>query len=437
MMSERQSGARVHPLGFLAASVGGLLFGFDTAVISGVTEALRLRFALSPEALGNTVAVALWGTLIGALAFGKPGDRHGSRNVLRFIAVLYAVSAVGCAIAWDVTSFALFRFIGGLAIGGTSVLAPVYVAEIAPPARRGLLVGLFQCNIVLGILLAFVSNAVIGQLGLGEMAWRIKLGVVVLPALVFLGMLMRIPQSPRWLMLKGRTRDAMDAAVRLRLPSDGDWRDARSEGEARLDWSAHRKPILLAIAIGLFNQLSGINAILYYLNDIFAGAGFDSVSADLQAVAVGATNLVATLIAMTMIDRLGRRRLLIAGGIGCALPLLGVAGVYGGMIGVQMLLPFLILFIFAFAMSQGAVIWVYLSEIFPSEVRARGHAIGSSTHWAAAAVISTLFPIVAAHDKVTPFILFAASMLLQAVIVARFFPETRGVRLEDMGSRMH
>lgn len=421
-----------HSRAVVAMSLGGLLFGFDTAVISGVTEALRIEYALSSAGLGAAVSAALWGTLAGALLSGIPGDRWGSLAVLRIIGLFYVLSAIGCALADTLGMFVGFRVLGGLAIGASSVLVPVYIAEISPPGRRGLLVGLFQFNVVMGILVAYFSNYVVAQVAVDDAAWRWKLAVAAAPAAFFLLLLTGLPQSPRWLVAKGRVREAAVAASRLGLPMTTVPDEPGEQG--RLNWRIHSNPIKLAIAIGLFNQLSGINAILYYLNDIFAAAGFDGLSADMQAIAIGVANLVATVVAMAIIDRVGRKPLLIAGGVVTAVALSGVALIYTGIAPAILLLPLLILFIIAFAMSQGAVIWVYLSEIFPTEVRARGQSIGSATHWVANAVLSFAFPLMAGANRALPFWGFAAAMLLQALLVWRFFPETRGRDLDEISA---
>ncbi|HVI99366.1 MAG TPA: sugar porter family MFS transporter [Sphingomonas sp.] len=421
----------------VAASLAGLLFGFDTAVISGVTEALRSEFALSAVGLGTAVSAALVGTLIGALGAGAPGDRFGSRTVLVWIALAYVVSALGSGASWDLASFVAFRFLGGLAIGGSSVLAPVYIAEVSPAKRRGFLVGLFQLNIVIGILVAYVSNFAIGQLAEGDLVWRLKLGIAAAPAALFLVMLLRIPHSPRWLVGKGRHEEAHAAIAQLDMGEPAtlieSFRSVHDEQtEGRLSWARHRKPITLAILVALFNQLSGINAILYYLNDIFAAAGFDRLSADLQAVAIGVANLVATFVGMALIDRAGRKPLLMIGAAGTGVALAGVATIYSTGSGQAFLLPALIGFILFFAISQGAVIWVYLSEIFPTAVRARGQSLGSATHWGMNALLAFGFPVVARMTQAAPFWFFAAAMVVQLVVVWRWFPETRGVGLEEM-----
>ncbi len=420
----------------IAAAVGGLLFGFDTAVMAGVTHQLSIAFALMTVGLGAAVSAALIGTLIGALGAGGPGDRHGSRTMLIWIGVAYAISAIGCALSTSLPMFIAFRLLSGLAIGGSSVLAPVYIAEISPADRRGRLVASFQLSIVIGILAAYVSNALVGLASDGADAWRIKLGVAVLPALLFLAMLLRIPDSPRWLVQVNRIEEARRAIRRLAM-GNADRLIARfaaaraTAGPARLSWQMHRTPILLALAIAAFNQLSGINAILYYLGDIFAMAGFSTLSADLQSVAIGIANLVATLIGMAMIDRVGRRPLLLTGAAGTAIALAGVATIYTTGRGEMLLLPALVGFILFFAVSQGAVIWVYLSEIFPTAVRARGQSLGSAAHWALNALIAFGFPIIAQGSRALPFWVFAAAMLIQFVIVWRYFPETRGLSLED------
>jgi sugar porter (SP) family MFS transporter len=424
----------------IVASLAGLLFGFDTAVIAGVTHALREAFGLSPAALGLAVSAALWGTLLGAIGAGRPGDQFGARTVLRVIGLLYAVSALGCALSWNLTSFIAFRFLTGVAIGASSVLAPVYIAEVAPAPRRGALVGLFQINIVIGILLAYVSNFAVAQLIVGTELWRWKLAMAAIPAFAFLLLLLTIPQSPRWLISKGRiaqavlsfrslgTADPEHAAQEMRQTAQ----HSREETSQRLSFAAHRRPMLLAMGIALFSQLSGINAILYYLGDIFAAAGFSALSSDLQSVVIGLTNLLATMVGMTLIDRLGRRQLLLIGSVGMAVSQAGVAVVMWSNAAQALLLPLLVLFIASFAISMGAVIWVYLSEIFPTAVRSRGQALGSATHWVANAVISAVFPAVAAVSRPAPFAFFAVMMAVQLVLVVRFMPETRGVKLEDM-----
>ena len=428
----------------LVAGLAGLLFGFDTAVIAGVTGDLTRIYALTPSRLGITVSIALWGTLVGALGAGGAGDRFGSRDCLKLLALMYAVSSLGCAFAPDWGSFLVFRVIGGLAIGGSSVLAPVYISEIAPAKRRGVLVGLFQLFIVGGILAAYCSNFAIGGAGLGALEWRMKLLAPAAPALLVLALLQTIPNSPRWLAARGRDGEALAVLKAIGAPEpeaelaqiDAALAEAAATSGLRLSLRVHGRPIFLAVSIALFNQLAGINAILYYLNDIFAAAGFGKVSSDLQSVAIGATNLVFTLIAMTVIDRAGRKPLLLIGSVGMAFCLAAAGLILSGKGPPAALLPVLIGFIACFAFSQGAVIWVYISEVFPSGVRSRGQSLGCATHWAANAVISGAFPLVAAHSRGAPFALFAVMMVVQFFVVLIAYPETRGMRLEDMAKAL-
>ena len=426
------------------AALGGLLFGFDTAVIAGTTRALTREYALSPAALGFTVSSALWGTVLGSVIAGPPSDRYGRRACLRALGVLYVLSAVGCAFAWSWYSLLIFRVLGGLAIGGSSVIGPMYIAEIAPAARRGRLVGMFQFNVVLGILLAYLSNYLVAQAGFGAAEWRWKFGVAAVPAAAFFLALFGIPQSPRWLARVGRLAEARDVLVRIGEPdADGELREIDqtigADGHARneaLFQRRYRVPIFLAITIGMFNQLAGINAILYYLNDIFERAGFGRVSSDVQAVAVGLTNLIFTLIAMSVIDKIGRKRLLLTGALGTGLCLAGVAALFATGRHGDYLVWLLMAYIAFFAFSQGAVIWVYISEVFPNQVRAKGQGLGSFTHWIMNAVISAVFPVMAMSSGAAPFVFFAGMMAVQFVVVWFWYPETKGVSLEALEKRL-
>lgn len=427
-------------LGAAVGALGGLLFGFDTAVIAGAVTALTNVYHLSPRGVGITVSIALWGTVLGALYSGSLGQRFGGRNMLRLMAVLYLVSSLGCAFAWNWPVFLVARFLGGLGIGGCSVLGPVYIAELAPAHLRGRLVGSFQVNIVVGILLAYLSNFLIARMGLGAMEWRWELGIPALPALIFFLLLYLVPQSARWLVSRGRLDEARDVFARLGSASPQQELDLAlasahadvGHSEERLWQPRYRKPIYLAIAIGLFNQLAGINAILYYLNDIFAAAGFSRYSGNLQAVAVGAMNLFATLAAMTVIDRFGRRRLLLIGSVGMAVCLAGVAGIFYTNQHKGALLWLLVAYIAFFASSQGAVIWVYISEVFPTAVRSKGQSVGSGAHWVMNAILSGLFPVIAKASGAAPFALFAGMMVLQFFVVYSTFPETKGRSLEQL-----
>jgi SP family arabinose:H+ symporter-like MFS transporter len=428
----------------VVAALGGLLFGFDTAVIAGTTAALSRFYALTSAGLGLTVSIALWGTVIGALSASVPGDRYGRRDSLRVMATFYLVSALGCALAFNWSSLVVFRFIGGLAVGGSSVLGPMYIAEIAPAKWRGRLVGFFQFNVVSGILLAYLSNYAIGLQGLGATEWRWKLGVAAAPAALFFLMLFVIPRSPRWLVQKGRTQEARAVLELIGEENvDSELSDMKAAveierlyGQERLFSARNRLPVFLAVTIAMFNQLSGINAILYYLNDIFARAGFSKVSGDKQAMAIGLTNLIFTMLAMSVIDKVGRRKLLITGSVGTAACLGGVATIFWTGRYEGLLVWLLVGFIASFAFSQGAVIWVYLSEVFPTSVRAKGQSLGSSTHWVMAALISWGFPIVAEYSKPGPFVFFAAMMVVQLFVVATIYPETKGVTLEEMEKKL-
>jgi len=429
----------------VVAALGGLLFGFDTAVIAGTTSDLTTVYGLSPELLGITVSSALWGTILGAMFAGVPGDKYGRRDSLRVMAVLYFVSALGCALAWNWHALIFFRFLGGLGIGGSSVLGPMYIAEIAPASWRGRLVGLFQFNVVAGILIAYLSNFLVGLQHLAvDSDWRWKLGISAVPAALFFLMLFTIPRSPRWLAKKRRVDEAREV---LRLTGVENYEKELREIVESIDAEhghadeplfsrKYRLPIFLAVTIGMFNQLSGINAILYYLNDIFAYAGFSKVSSDLQAVIIGLTNLVFTMIAMSVIDKFGRKKLLLIGSVGTAFCLAAVAAVFFTNQRHDLLLWLLVAYIAFFAFSQGAVIWVYISEVFPNRVRAKGQSLGSFTHWVMNALISGIFPALAAWSKPIPFAFFAAMMALQLFVVLFVYPETKGVSLEEMQKKL-
>jgi len=427
----------------VVAALGGLLFGFDTAVIAGTTRELTEQYHLTPATLGITVSSALLGTIMGAMTAGIPGDKYGRRDSLRIMAIFYVLSALGCAFALNWWMLVGFRVLGGLAIGGSSVLGPMYIAEIAPAKWRGRLVGFFQFNVVFGILLAYFSNYVIGLFELGRTEWRWKLGIAALPAAAFLVMLFGIPRSPRWLAKKQRSEEAREV---LRQIGEENYEqelrdivasiDAEQVTDEKLFSARYRLPIFLAITIGLFNQLAGINAILYYLNDIFAAAGFNKVSSDLQSVAIGATNLLFTMIAMSLIDRLGRKVLLLIGSVGTAFCLAGVAWIFLNHRHEELLVWLLIGYIAFFAFSQGAVIWVYLGEVFPNRVRAKGQSLGSFSHWLMNGIISLVFPVMAARSGGYPFVFFAAMMVLQFIVVLLVYPETKGLSLEELQRKL-
>ena len=436
----------------IIAALGGLLFGFDTAVISGTTHRLQAEFALSPFLLGFTVASALIGTILGSIAAGRPADRYGRKNTMFIVALLYFVSAAGSALAWDWISFVSFRFIGGLGVGGASVVSPMYIAEISPARYRGRLVAVTQFNIVLGILLAFFSNYCIARMDLGDIDWRWMFGVEALPALAYFFLLFLVPRSPRWLVARDRIGEARAVLERCSTDSGNIEREI---GEIQNSLHAERdalgeplfqkryaRPILLATAIAMFNQLSGINAVLYYAPRIFEMAGAGSSSALLQTVAVGGTNLLLTMAALAVIDHFGRRRLMLAGSLGY-IASLGVTAWafyhYGGSFteaGGAIVLAGLLVFIASHAFGQGAVIWVFLGEIFPTAVRARGQALGSFVHWIMAAAISWSFPMIAEISGAHTFVFYCLCMVGQLVWVVRVMPETKGVSLEEMQRRL-
>ena len=434
----------------IIAALGGLLFGFDTAVISGTTDHLREVFDLEGFGLGFTVASALIGTILGALFAGHPADRIGRRSTLLWIAFLYFVSAVGSAAAWDWYSFLIFRWLGGLGVGASSVVAPMYIAEISPPRYRGRLVAITQFNIVLGILAAYISNYGVALMKYGAMEWRIMFGIEALPAAIFFVLMFATPRSPRWLVAQGRSEEAArilamvgaeDVQRELREIEESLAETAESAKEPLLQ-AKYRRPVTLAVAIATFNQLSGINALMYYAPHIFrmAGAGADSSLA--QAVVVGCTNLVFTMAALLVIDRFGRCKLMVAGSIGYIVSLAATAAAFyafgteftpfGGMV----VLASLMVFIASHAFGQGAVIWVYLSEIFPNRVRAQGQALGSFTHWVFAALISWTFPVIAEISGGHTFAFYSCMMVLQLIWVLKVMPETKGIALEEIQKRL-
>ncbi len=426
-------------LSSLVAALGGLLFGFDTAVISGTTESLQRVFALSSGWLGFAVATALIGTIVGAFTVQKPADAIGRKRTMIAMAVLYFVSALGTALAQSLAQFALFRFIGGLAIGGASVVSPMYIAEIAPARLRGRLVELNQLNIVIGILLAYLSNYEIARIvGSGD-AWRWMLGVMAAPSALFFVCLFLIPESPRWLVKVGRAAQARSV---LEQVGDEDVEAEMTEivasltddgrGGDRLLQRRYLKPILLAVAVAALNQLSGINAMLYYAPRIFRMAGAGASAALAQSVAVGGTNLIVTIVAWFLIDRIGRRPLLFIGGVGATISLILMALGFSAGHANFFVLAGAIGLMASHAIGQGAVIFVFISEIFPNRVRAKGQAIGTLTHWVMDAAVSWTFPVVAAASGAGAFGFFAVMMLVQVVFAWRIMPETKGVTLEEL-----
>lgn len=429
----------------LTGALGGLLFGFDTVVISGAIDALVRLYTLSPQGKGWTVAIALIGTVVGALGAGQAGQKLGGRETLRITAVLYVVSAIGSALAWNWPVLMLFRFVGGLGIGASSVLGPVYIAELAPAKWRGRLVGAFQFNVVFGILVAYTSNYFIRTLHLGATEWRWQVGVAALPALGFLALLFGIPRSPRWAASKGRNEEALAVLKLMGEPEPeaelADIRAALAEEHATAHepvfrWK-YRYPLFLAISIGAFNQLAGINSILYYLNSIFASAGFSQISGDQQAIAIGFTNLVFTIVGMSVIDKLGRKTLLLIGAAGTASCLAAVSWLFATNSHPGALVWVLITYIAFFALSQGAVIWVYIGEVFPNAVRSKGQGVGNASHWFMNTVIQLAFPMVVAQiGRSAPFTFFAVMTVIQFLVVLFVYPETKGQTLEALQRKL-
>ena len=428
----------------ITVALAGFLFGFDTVVISGADLSLQSLWPKGEVFHGFVVmASALWGTVIGALFGGIPTDRLGRKKTLIWIGVFYFVSAVGSALAGDPWVFAFFRFLGGLGVGASTVAAPAYVSEIAPANDRGKLVALYQFNIVFGILIAFLSNYLLSDIG--ENAWRWMIGVEAFPAFVYTLMVFTVPKSPRWLLVQRSDHEAAAKTLRVidpeadveavmkRILLDHELAD---KGETIFN-SKYRFPLMLAFLVAFFNQFSGINAFLYYAPRIFEIAGLEARSALLSSVGIGVTNLVFTLVGLALIDRFGRRQLMYVGSVGYILSLSAVAITF--VLGVKgMAVPiFLFLFIASHAIGQGTVIWVFISEIFPNHLRAKGQAFGSSVHWVLAAVIPSMVPTLFKSIGAAPvFAFFAFMMVLQLLFVWRMMPETKQVSLEDLEKQL-
>jgi len=453
----------------LIAALGGFLFGFETVVISGAEQTLEKIWQLSSGWQGFTVASSLYGTILGSLIAGFPAQKFGRKKTLQVVAVFFIVAAVGCASVSAWSLFILFRIIGGLAVGASSVIAPMYISEIAPAKLRGRLAGSFQLNIVAGIFIAYLTNFAFS--GFGADAWRWMLGVMIVPAVLFWILLLSIPESPRWLILNNK--EAAAIPILGRLGEENVERaiaiireSVHGVSNERLFQMRFIKPILYAVLLAMFNQLSGINAILYYAPRIFQMAGFDQAQAYLQPVYIGAANLLFTLIAMTVIDKFGRKKLLIIGSLGMIV-FLGLTALFfrgaGGEVagpgaggarvmqagvvathaaaasGNSYVLLYLIGFIAFFAFSQGAVIWVFISEIFPNSVRSRGGSLGSFTHWIMAAIISWTFPVIVEGSRsggYYSFLFYSIMMLLHLLFVWRFLPETKGKTLEEIQQQL-
>jgi sugar porter (SP) family MFS transporter len=422
----------------LIAALGGFLFGFETAVISGAEKTIEHLWSLSSFSQGFTVASSLIGTVIGSLVSSIPAQRFGRKRTLTVISILYLASAIGCASTFTWELFILFRFIGGIAVGASSVVGPMYISEISPARSRGRLAASFQLLIVTGIFVAFLTNFLF--VDFGDAAWRWMLGVMIVPALIFAVLLRFIPESPRWLVLNNRDEEARRVFEKLGEPAAVDLiREEHSLSahgtNEKLFVPKYSKPILYAVLLAMFNQLSGINAILYYAPRIFEMAGFDRAQAYLQPVYIGGANLLFTLLALTVIDRFGRKKLLLTGSVGMIVFLALTAYSFGSGEGSSMVLFYLIGFIAFFAFSQGAVIWVFISEIFPNAVRSKGGALGSFTHWIMAAIISWIYPIIVEeipNGGVYSFVFFSFMMLFSFFFIWRVMPETKGRSLEEI-----
>ncbi len=431
------------------AALGGFLFGFDTAVINGGIGQLCDEYKLNAFWKGFTVASALIGTIFGAYFIGRPSDKYGRRKVLFFVALFYLISAIGTMFPPNWVGFLFFRFLGGLGVGGASVVSPMYIAEISPAKYRGRLVAVTQFNIVLGILAAFFSNMIIAKLGLGDYwEWRSMFGVEAVPAFLFFVLLFLTPESPRWLIAQNRSEEAGKIFDRFGGDAENTAEEIRTIQESLalekhalnepFYCKANMKPILLVLAIASFNQFSGINAILYYATDIFKMAGAGKDSALLQGVVVGFINLIVTMISMSIIDHFGRRKLMIVGSIGYFVSLASIAGCfyyYGtnfSPLGSWIVLISIMVFISSHAFGQGAVIWVFISEIFPNRLRGRGIALGCFTHWFWNTIISCTFPVIAAKSGANAFSFFAVMMLLQLFWALKIMPETKGIPLEKI-----
>jgi len=423
----------------ISVALAGFLFGFDTIVISGADQPIQRLWNTGEWFHGTFImSMALWGTVFGSLLGGIPCDKFGRKKTLFWIGILYLVSALGSSLAVEPYSFSFFRFIGGIGVGASSVAAPIYISEIAPANDRGKLVATYQFNLVLGIFVAFFSNYFIGQY-FGENAWRWMLGVEAIPAAIYSIMVLGVPNSPRWLLLQKKDEVAAKALLQKMNPLEN-----VEEKIAMLKTSVqkttqslfsrkYRTPILLAFLLASFNQLSGINFVLYYAPRIFETAGIDQTNTLIASTPIGAINLIFTLVGMYLIDKVGRKRLMLIGSFGYIISLLGVAwAFYSGAEGF-VVVAFVCAFVGSHAIGQGAVIWVFISEIFPNSVRANGMSLGTGTHWVLAAIITMVTPaVLTAFTPFTIFSFFAIMMFLQLLWVIFYMPETKGVPLEEL-----
>lgn len=429
----------------LTGALGGLLYGFDTVVISGFIDTVTRIYNLSPLDKGLTVAASPVGAIIGCFAAGVLGQRIGTRAALRYTAALYVLAAACAALSVGWPMLLTARFVGGLAVGASTVLGPVYITELAPAQWRGRLVGSFQINVVTGILVGYTSNYLVRLANLGAAEWRTMVGVTVLPALFFFILLFTIPRSPRWSVSRGRIDEALAVLGDMGSPDPkseiADIQSAMNTEHAVAHepvfrWK-YRYPLFLAISIGAFNQFTGINAILSYVHTIFTAAGFGQLSSDLQAIFIGATNLIFTLVGMSLIDRFGRKSLLILGAIGTSICLAGVAWIFHTQTHQSAMLGLLMTYVAFFALSQGLVVFVYIGEVFPNAVRAKGQGVGNASLSAINMAILFSFPVIAhAFSQETPFIFFAGATVVQLIVVALFYPETKGQTLEALQRKL-
>ncbi|WP_295675796.1 sugar porter family MFS transporter [uncultured Mucilaginibacter sp.] len=430
----------------MVVALGGFLFGFDTAVISGAEKSIQQFWHLSVFAHGLTISIALIGTVIGSLLGSKPSDRFGRKNTLYFVAIAYLLASLGTAFADNWYVFLVFRFLGGLGVGASSVTAPIYISEVSPADKRGRLVGLFQFNVVLGILISYLSNYLISQLG--DTSWRLMLGIQAIPSVVFLVLIRFIPESPRWLILKkGETIRALEILKIINplnckeelLSIQNSKLESTNGSDSNSLFSGQFKtPIILAVLFAFFNQVSGINAIIYYAPRIFEMAGLGARSSLLSTVGIGMINFIFTFVGINIIDKVGRKTLMLVGSFGLIASLFMVAYTfYTGNFSGFAVPVYMMCFIAFFAFSQGAVIWVFISEIFPNQVRAKGQTLGSSTHWIMAAIIAFAFPFLAEKlGGAVTFSFFGTMMVLQLIFVWRWMPETKGKSLEQIESNI-
>ena len=427
----------------LTVALGGFLFGLDTAVISGAEQTIQKLWQLDNFMHGLAISIALYGTVIGAMFGGYCADTFGRKKSLFWVGLLFFVSATGSALAQDVYTFMVLRFIGGLCIGASSIVSPLYIAEIAPPKRRGLLVALFQFNIVFGILVAYISNFLFLGIG-GENDWRWMLGIVGLPSLIFMVLTLFISESPRWLAIQKndiegarKTLNEIDAVTAEQTLAAILKSNNESTVASRTFFSVqYRWPIILAFLFAFFNQVSGINAIIYFAPRIFEMSGLGRSSALLSTAGVGVVNLIFTMIGLSLIDRYGRKLLMYIGSIGYIISLGLIASAFyrDSFEGMTF---FVFMFIASHAIGQGAVLWVFIGEIFPNQVRASGQAMGGFTHWIFAAIIANIFPVAAGAFGGTPIFLFFMIMMVGQLLFVKFMmPETKGVALEDMQTRL-